>query len=907
MHFLRIPLVAVLLAGLLLSCSLALAINIAPGAPQNVQVIDVPNDAGTALRLTFSKSADDGAGANDVTSYKVFKRLPGGAATYLAPITATGAATYTLNITGLTPGQEYGIGVQAWDGSLASTAVVAWMVAADNVTPAPPASLTLVDPPADQGNTLAVTFGKSPNDAVGGTVTSYTISIRTESTTFAPITTIAATRSDTYGYIVTGLTRGVKYGIGVRATDGSRFSSYITRWRAPLDTSAPAPPTNVTIVNPPADNGTTMTMNFSRSVDDGPGGDVVAYRFYKRTVTGGLIAAGSLRATKAATYSFTFNNLTAGVKYGFAVAAYDGSTESAKVVVWGDTGVPRPPLNVQLLDFPGDDGNALRLTFSKSLDDGVGANDIAGYRVYMRTSSTALALVTTIKATGAATYQYIFQNLTKGTNYGVAVASYDGFQESAKTVIWRIPVDNTPPAPATGLAVADWPNDDGKALAITFDASTDDNNTDPEVARYLLYRAPAQTGAGTKITEITATKAGSYSYKDTGLTAGTTYWYWIVASGASGVSLATARVSGAPVDERPVAAPTNLAAVDHPFDLGGVIDLSWNKSPDDGAGRNIVTKYFIYRRMANVVQDPVKIGETPANASTLYHWSDTAVPMNLILYEYTVKAVAGTGAMSPAAGPVREAADNNSVVVFQPPTNFSVTDVPGDTGGQLLLTWYRSPSEGDPGGPPPPPISSTKDVTAKGGYGGDYEFYRRTASGTYTDAPAFVVSGAGTTDPMTRIDSGLTNGVTYYYKVRYRRYNQVSEFTIERSGVPVNNKSLSLDGPSAETPTSPATDEAAKGPSVSLESPPSQIIAGQNATLKVAATASGSTAVCLEYAINGAVARTAAAIGIGAYAADLKLRTAGLPVGTVIQVRALLTGDGISAASTVTTITIAAK
>lgn len=905
MHLTRILIVAVLLAGLLFSCSIALAVNVAPGAPQNVQVTDVPGDTGTVLHLAFSKSADDGASANDVVSYKVFKRLAGGASTYLTPITATGAASYGMDITGLTAGQQYGIGVQAWDGSLGSNTVVVWVTPINNLIPAAPSSLTLVDPAADQGNTLAVTFGKSPDDRVGGSVTSYTISLRTKGTPFAPVTTVPATHADTYGYTITGLTRGVTYGVGVRATNGTYFSSYIIKWRAPLDTTPPGAPRNVVIASP-ANGGTTMTMTFTRSLDDAVGSDVVAYRFYTRTASTSLIPAGSLRAAQTETYTFTFKNLTAGLRYGFAVSAFDGVNESAKVLLWGDTGVPGPPQNVQLTDFPGDDGNALRLQFGKSVDDGTGANDVTGYRVYSRTASTALALLTTVKATGAASYQYILQNLTKGTSYGVAVTAYDGFQESAKTVIWQTPVDNTPPAPATGLAVADWPNDDGTALGITFNASPDDSNANPEVGTYQLWRGPAQTGAGTKVTDIPATKAASYSYKDTGLTASTTYWYWIIASGASGASTPTARVSGVPTDQRPVAAPTSVTAVDHPYDTGGVIDVGWNKSPDDGSGRNTVAKYFIYRRMANVVGDPVKIGEKPANASTVYSWSDTAVPINLILYEYTVKAVAASGALSAAAGPARTSADNNNVLVFQAPTHLAVTDVPADTGGQLLLTWNRSTSEGDIGPPPPPPVAGPSGVTAKGGYGGQYEFYRRTAIGTYGTTPTFIVSAAGTTDPMTYIDSGLVNGATYYYKALYRRYNQISAFTPEVSGIPVANKAASLGSTTGDGSTA-ASDPATAAPSVTLLNPPSQVPAGQDAVVGVSVSATGRTAVCLEYALNGSLARTAAVTGSGVYQTRVKLHTAGLPTGTIIQVRARLTGDGVSAVSAVTTITIVAK
>ena len=47
-------------------------------------------------------------------------------------------------------------------------------------------------------------------------------------------------------------------------------------------------------------------------------------------------------------------------------------------------------------------------------------------------------------------------------------------------------------------------------------------------------------------------------------------------------------------DEVPLA-PSDFRAFDSPSDHGGGIDLKWQRSPDDGAGRNIVTAYEISR------------------------------------------------------------------------------------------------------------------------------------------------------------------------------------------------------------------------------------------------------------------------------------------------------------------------
>ena len=49
-------------------------------APAITKVKDVPNDQGKALQVEFTRSPDDGAGANDVRRYRISRKPPGGTA-----------------------------------------------------------------------------------------------------------------------------------------------------------------------------------------------------------------------------------------------------------------------------------------------------------------------------------------------------------------------------------------------------------------------------------------------------------------------------------------------------------------------------------------------------------------------------------------------------------------------------------------------------------------------------------------------------------------------------------------------------------------------------------------------------------------------------------------------------------
>jgi len=989
----------------------------APAPASNLVVTDVPNDDGKTLKVAFSKSADDGGGANTVTSYRVtaekIASFTGAAPTRTADKPATGAASYNVWLTPLRPYIYYTITVVALAGVTESTPISTLARAVDSAVPGPPTNLTATDgdndngqrvkvgwwpspddkwyfpkvteyvlqrntnsgsagpiiarvpavqvptyvywdettvrgytyyyrlyavaptglstaigpvactpkdempprvpsslsvsdPPNDNGDTMLVTFGRSIDDGSGARdVAWYYVYVAEGTGPFAYVGGVLANGSPTYNYLVTGLTKNVTYQFTVTTWDRFNESAKMTpRSGTPRDTVTPQPPANPIVGNPSGDDDTVLTLRFDRSPDDRFAGDVISYKIYRATVADpGLVEVGSVPAARSAWYLYTVTGLTPNVRYRLGAAAYDGVNTSAIVSAWGDTQPPGPPQNLRVTDHLGDRGTALDVIFDRSADDGIGQNDVTQYILTRRAGTGAWSELTRITASGRNSYSYLMTGLTPGVTYTVQVVANDGTQNSTAISASGVPVDDAPPGAPTNLAVADWPADDGTSLNITFDASAQDTVADPKVTRYDIYRDPTSTGAGAKVGQVTATRAASYQYRDATVTPGLTSWYWALAIAPSGPSAPSNKASGVGLDLRPVQPPSNLTAVDRPYDNGGVIDLTWSRSPDDGAGLNHVAKYFIYRRMATVLTAPVKIGEKAANGSASYAWADTTVPMELILYEYTVTAVTRGAIESTPAGPVRAASENNNVVVFQPPTAFTVKDVAGDTGGQLLLTWTRSTSEGDIGPPPPPPVVFSSDVTTQGGYGGQYEFYRRTASTSYTTTPTFIVSAAGTNNPMTYVDVGLITGTTYYYKVRYRRYNQISNFTAEASAAPIKNQSVTADIGSGDTSgsiTAPGTVL-----SVRLVSPPVSVPAGQDAVLNAAVTAPGAANVALQYSINGwAVAYTPAQSGSGSFSVQLTLPTARLSSGSVIRVRAVAADGAATAMSGVASILI---
>lgn len=881
--------------------------NLAPAPPTAFVVTDIAGDNGDKLHLTFNRSADDGLGANDVTQYLVCRQTSPGVWAQINILPATDSASYACDATGLTPATTYQFSVQATDGVNTSARVLASGTTVNNVPPAAPTNLLAQPPVPDNGNRMRLTFARSADDGAGaGDVKRYNLYVAPAGgTTYALKLQITATGAATYEGMFTDLLPGRTYSFGVTAGDGTQLSTMVTTTGTTLDSTAPQPPTSPAAADVPGDNGTQLQISFAKSPDDGGGvGDVKSYRITQRQGAAAFTQVATVTATKAATYQTVIGGLTRGQSYDFGIEASDGVNFSTRVTTTGtpvDNLAPAPPTAFTVTDTPGDDGNALVLGFKRSADDGAGANDVVQYRLFREVSAGSWSQIATVPATGAASYTSPVSGLKPGTTYRYGVTADDGLYQSTRVEGSGVPVDNTVPGPPRNLVLADVPSDAGTALFVRFDASVDDVTGDREVTSYRITRGTATgpAGVGTQAVStftVTATGAASYEYRDTGLTAGTTYYYKVVAVAPTGESAPTAEVSGAPEDNRTISPPTGLAAQDRPYDDGGVIELSWTKSADDGSGQKLVTQYNVYRRMANVVTAPTKIGTVPATGTASYAWNDTTVPMDLILYDYTVTAVAASGKESTPAGPARASADDNNIVVFSPPTSLVADDMPADAGGQILLTWKRSTDEGEIGPPPPPPLLGTA-----GGYGGQYEFYRRTAATAYPERPTFVVSADGTDDPMSYVDKGLTNGTRYYYKAVYRRYNQISTFSNETSAIPAVGTGTAA----ASTSQAGGGTDATATLTVALSEPPATVAVGSDLVVTAQVSGAGASSVCLEWTLDGvAVQRTSAVSGQDGYAAQLTLKTASWARGTVVRVRALATDGQVTAASATADVTV---
>jgi subtilisin family serine protease len=135
-----------------------------PQAAHNVQAADTVGDEGGSITITWLKSGDDGAGANNVTKYTIRRRTGATGAFASLHDVAKGAEQYVDNTT--TDGTDYYYQVRTWAGTLYSDSDIAGPAQSRNDNP-PMAvtTLTAADRSGDSGGAIVLqwTYSAPPD------------------------------------------------------------------------------------------------------------------------------------------------------------------------------------------------------------------------------------------------------------------------------------------------------------------------------------------------------------------------------------------------------------------------------------------------------------------------------------------------------------------------------------------------------------------------------------------------------------------------------------------------------------------------------------------------------------------------------------------------------------------------
>jgi hypothetical protein len=224
--------------------------------------------------------------------------------------------------------------------------------------------------------------------------------------------------------------------------------------------------------------------------------------------------------------------------------------------------------------------------------------------------------------TDGVVYQFTITNLSEGTPHTYFFAASDGLDRDRLPKFgvtpyrYNGPLVDEPPGEPKSLLAQDTPNDNGGSIDLTFNPSRDDGGGAADVTEYRIYRTETAGAYGDEpVAVLPATGAPAYSHRDRTAVTGVLYYYVVRAFDRAAESINSNEAGPvAALDNIQPLPPTGVTAADPA--IGGTLDVSWNPSPDDGAGQNDVKEYRIYRSTTTTGFGPPPVGTVPAGTTT---------------------------------------------------------------------------------------------------------------------------------------------------------------------------------------------------------------------------------------------------------------------------------------------------
>ena len=391
------------------------------------------------------------------------------------------------------------------------------------------------------------------------------------------------------------------------------------------------------------------------------------------------------------------------------IAYYDGNNSDLNLAFRAS----KPSAPTLVAATPGNDQVSLSWT-APSTD---GGSTITGYKVYRGDIEGSESLLTTL----GQTLSYVDSIVSNGQTYFYKVAAVNGVGEGSRSNSVNATPATTPSAPRNLTAM--FGNE-----YVQLNWETPSSNGGSTIINYQVWRA---TGSGAKTPRVLLGTV--FSFNDTDVDNGDTYYYTVKAINSIGSSVDSNQVTANPATVPN--APTGLMATSG----DAFVSLEWTAPSDDG-GKD-VTGYTLFRgSVSGEYSESFSLG----NVLT---YNDTSLT-NGQRYYYAIAAVNAIG-----EGSRSSEVFSTPMALPSAPTFTQVKE--GDA--EVHLEWSA-------------PIDGGSDITS-------YRLYRNESGGSSET----IVLGT----VLSYTDVGLINGHTYSY--RLSAVNGVGEgpLSAQVSAVPV--------------------------------------------------------------------------------------------------------------------------
>ncbi|MFA5859391.1 MAG: fibronectin type III domain-containing protein, partial [Elusimicrobiota bacterium] len=458
------------------------------------------------------------------------------------------------------------------------------------------------------------------------------------------------------------------------------------------------------------------------------GESVSGYKVYRSTQSSGPWDPTTIIVNQTTNLSYTDVSLKDGTTYYYNIASYNdtsGNSEFSGVVS------AYPYIAQIVLSSPSDvsitnpaTGGKLNLFWT-----GVNAANLAGYKIYRRTSGTGYELATTI-ATNVNTYQDT--GLTNGIRYYYVVTSYDitgnesGYSTEKSEVPTGVVVTLSPPSNVT---VTDLQTN--ARLRIQWDSVAN-------ATIYHIWRSNSNNGTYQKVVSTGATTS---PFVDSGLLAKETYYYKLQAADDSGNVSGNSSISSAFPTNIDIIPPPNVTGISITDpQKGNKLILTWNTEIED----TDLAGYRVYRSTTNNGGGYQFIGSTTPAGNAIggvkivtKNYQCTGL-INNVTYYFIVTSYDTSGNESLSSTQVFGYA--TSLTDNIPPAKPSgLTLIPDSSGKQVELNW-----------------STNMENDLK-----EYHIFRAEGAGTAEFTELFVLPKGR----CTYIDIGLKSGKEYQYYI----------------------------------------------------------------------------------------------------------------------------------------------
>jgi len=493
----------------------------APSAPRNLTA----RWGDRYVNLTWEAPADDGGSL--IVGYKVYRGTSSGNETYL---TTVGNVTTYYNDTGLTNGRTYYYRVSAVNG-LGEGELSEEVSATPLGVPSAPQNLVAI-----AGDGYVSLTWEAPDDNGGLPIVGYNIYRGTSSGN----ETLLATVGNVLTYNDTGLTNGQTYYYRVSAVNGLGEGELSVEVNATPKTIPSAPQNLVARAG-----NRYVVLTWEAPADDG-GSPIIGYKIYRGTSSGNVVLLTTVE--NETTYNDT--GLTNGQRYYYRVSAVNGFGEGELSVEVNATPktVPSAPRS---LVARGGDGYVV-LTWEGPVNDG--GSPIIGYKIYRGIRSGNESYLMTLEGNETT---YNDTGVTNGWRYYYKVSALNGVGEGDLSLEVSALPRGVPPAPRNLVARAG----DGY-VNLTWKVPA--TNGGSPITGYKIYRGTS-SGNETLLTTV----GNVFTYNDTGVTNGQTYYYRVSAMNGLGEGELSEEVSAVPRS-----APTSRGGISAPEGRGILLILA---------------------------------------------------------------------------------------------------------------------------------------------------------------------------------------------------------------------------------------------------------------------------------------------------------------------------------------------